>query len=571
MSLKYIVWLGIHHRVDASPTPAFPTTFDRLDALLAAELAWTTFSPRYFHWRPNRFDSLMHAAYDGFVQLCDSQYTILLINLPSVLSGRLNTIWHNVNFPTKVTRMIGWTEYRVEAENQLLIFESNVAIGPKAAMLRLRWIFDAEREHPLTRHAQITPEDLLAQSSFAPIRSFLNEYSISGETLLIEVDFVDSNSNGQGARMCIVAWNWIEGKIVARLVFPTRSNGPDHYHRLSWGTLGSSTLVVALYEAQRTKSDALTLRVYDLSRRNDDKDSFFEPLLLREFLIPTFGGGHVDFLQLVTGDAPGASPVADQLRSFIPEEALGVLSKDSKPFLHPGDKEDKLCVISVRTSTHDDIPSLYTFVFFAQTLFAHYDSPTMSWDAWGTKHAACLFDTASTVDEIGIATFGARLARTRTVPFARKGQKVGETAEEKEGIVQLFDFNQLRARRLSREGSWPDISAISTALPTHPAIDALRQGIEVSEPRLMHGSHHCDDLSRSGVDSSGRELELVGLDFTVVEMRSLVWNKTELIGVHIDSEHIVVASRLGEMKFLGQVSRLKHERHAAEGTRPQVT
>ncbi|KAF8306338.1 hypothetical protein DL93DRAFT_2101670 [Clavulina sp. PMI_390] len=550
ISLKYIVLLETHSSVDEDSSSILPTSSDRLHALILLELAWAILGPRSYQSSSIDFGTTVHLSYDGFfeaVSLVNGQQVVVMQQLPSVISLRSSIVLYEVPIPQIVT--IQWNHWNTDARSQLLVLFASGYRASDVPLLQLRWLFDGEKAHPLVHHPEITPQNLRASNQSGVRRAYQSSLlgcRIRGDMLLIELRSIEVNP--QQELNILVVWNWRKGAVAARLELPGRAQGPDSYHLMHWGLLTPSTLMVTQYQAQRNAPTAVKLRLYAIGVVEDTREDECRPALLRTFLLPAVGSTHISWLQLEIGNTTRGPTIPENLYTLTPPMAISVLTPISKPFIHVIDDQDELCMIKVLPS---GFAPLHTFVFFARTLLAAYDLPTVPWEVWGANNVACLVDSSWLGLLPRTAIFGARVARVRSAPRSLPTMAEpditsttldpeGEEELSQEGVLEILDFNQLRIRRLMHPGSWPPASSSDQAQLTQRV-----NSFKVSEPRIMHGSYlqvKPQQLQQEGNLAVLADLSPATLDFSVTEMRSTEWVGQELSEVLVDSEHIVAIS-----------------------------
>ncbi|KAF8312790.1 hypothetical protein DL93DRAFT_2156497 [Clavulina sp. PMI_390] len=526
-SLEYLVWLGIHHKVDGDASFYPRTSAGRLDQLLQHEQAWSTLRHRRSCIIPPVLISTREriCGDDYFEAASESPpqavFSLSFYRLPSAIAniegGERLPILSNKNgaYSTYIDAI-------TDPDNELLFLVSSHHDYQKFRLkFHLRWIRDTTRDHP---YAQVPILDSGTITARQPGRTALTPNTLRSIVIghLFIYQMRAQHTSGffhrrhEGGFVAIFIWDWTTGKRLAKLYLPHTEGSV--YNPLS--VLSESCFVIP--ELRSNASGRLVgsrLRVYDFS----DSSPSSEGDLNEDGPIPRLAG----LFELPDGDNGYASNEA-YCRSYLTNRrvwnhSIPDFSKDSgpnppslpsfstapKPFWSKDG--DRVCTFTIHLN-HPQV--FYTIITFASTLLAATkgDGPkTYTWDMWGASGAACIWGSSP---KVFWSMYGYRLATV-----SRYGA---------DWSVEVLDFNPDRVRRQSRPDSWP----------------RLRLATSGSPPDICKGPQHLGSYDDDAEDGEipypfGKWPIKAELPFLRTTMTGLELNDFQ-VTIEIDAERLVL-------------------------------
>ncbi|KAF8299926.1 hypothetical protein DL93DRAFT_2091081 [Clavulina sp. PMI_390] len=532
-ALQYIVWLGIHGKEDGDPDFTPRSSLDRLQALLQQESAWGQMIPRRVDFPETARDSFEQQLNNGgLVRLCMNLDPVLLqqgqsaivfmsLRLPSMVLPQSFNLQPEVSFIQGVGHWHhSWDFHRNGVH--ILTTNNQIALDLSEPVIRLRSTTIPDDPNPFARITDIYASDLqiTRPSNDGPATTAyrVDRTDISGHLLLLEISAQEEIDPGSRS-VIIIIWDWIAGKIMARLGFRTPS---DTSHKAYSGHLSSST-TLAVVQYSPFAHPCVIIKVYDLPCSLESSEEALMPALRRTFLLPAMHD--VDFLNFTFSIAkPDETPKWPSSR--LSQTAGTTAPAPLKPF-RPAEQWG-LCQLEVETRRHS-----WHFLFPRSALLRDYGNDMVAWEDWGASEAACFCSGIGWATKPLQALSGSRLACVRWMAEPRNSETAqGESVAQPLRVLEIIDFNPIRARRSARPESWPRELTVNQ---------------ESSE--LVHHEHgNGIGLWATKFPDDVPFLQWpipVGLPYTIKRLEKPEWQAQgqQINQVLMDSEHVVLIKR----------------------------
>ncbi|KAF8312799.1 hypothetical protein DL93DRAFT_1222215 [Clavulina sp. PMI_390] len=299
MRLIYLVWLGIHGKMDGDPGCSPNTSVERLELLLQHEEAWTflchrrldTISPGWVIRERICGENTLEETYEA-----GSNFTTSSYHLPSAVTkvevGERTTLVKNEreSFGDSFQAL-------ADPDNALLVLISRAHDNDHIRLkFSLRSIQDPTLYHPHARIPILDYGDMVPRPpGHFPLDKFqrqvMGNLLISWTQTKPEINFLDPQNPLEGGITAIIIWDWTTGELLARLYL---SNTPESsYYTPS--LLSSTTFVIPelRLSPQRTLLSSC-LKVYDFaSNSNTAPNGYPTPQLVASFELPDFDSSSI--------------------------------------------------------------------------------------------------------------------------------------------------------------------------------------------------------------------------------------------------------------------------------------
>ncbi|KAF8312810.1 hypothetical protein DL93DRAFT_2098067 [Clavulina sp. PMI_390] len=448
-ALQYIVWLGIHGKVDGDESFQPRTSAERLELLFDHERSWATLKPRLRSLRPMR---LPFRSY-----LCGSDLLLLLVprappgaGFKGIISRLASTV---APISESQDEMIGdelnLALYTIDPENDLIIITSSLL---SLSQVDIRSLRSPSVAHPFSLTPSLNWEPFIGMfhgpEGISNYRCILlpPESMAAGPYLIRQYGLVASSDLGGASwdmehsysASIIVFFSWITGRVIARQVFPWEKR---EIRGIGTFCLISPTVFVVpviqyigASTQKRRYQLSISLHVYDISQSStSDELNCPVPALTGIFSLPVFE----DHLRNSWFNVKcGCGISSREFHPHWPPEAQKLAMK--KPF-HPLQQSDeKIFTVTVR---REPTQPKMLFMIYTKSLIVSSSLPTVAipWASWSSENAVC----SEIPCHSAVATYGERVAIV-----SYDDHRLGTQANE-QWVLEVLDFRIARLRWLA--------------------------------------------------------------------------------------------------------------------------
>ncbi|KAF8313454.1 hypothetical protein DL93DRAFT_2156233 [Clavulina sp. PMI_390] len=503
-SLKYLVYLGIHGKIDGPADCEPQSSVERVRLLHALERSWTFLDIQNRETIITAFQDRLRLIGNDLVErihlrwIESEGYTELGVGYhrlsSSTLLPKFNHSRSILDVPNESERVSfnpdpserSWQECFTNAASGLIVYESRSYDGPFASIqMSLRLLSDPTSTHPLATNPVLDTGSLLPYGPSASV-STLRRF-VAGPLLILQVRNDDGRRSRidrhalRGCAMTVIIWNWMTGEIVVRL-----HRTFTEYKVWRQMALLSSTAFVLPVTCSVPPGNTLSsaeLEIYDFSPEAIVfEDGQPTPVLRRTFLLPAIA----DASRVEDADTFDLFATCDLTATYFPESHdMTSMPARAKPFLPSA--EDSLCALTLETFLVDEqVFYAYVFITFARTLLATYSSARVNWSEWGVKGAAAFHGHSSTHGRgLKWALHGSRVAIMQVRGWDRHGINRN---------LQVLDFSPSRLSRhtaaLREAQCWPSETDVRLPADTAHTAPVMDKGLENHDSHLGAQPYH---------------------------------------------------------------------------------